>query len=83
MALNATKLAQRNSASDLLKAFLIKEVEFRIGNKFVDIPDTNLKLDRLINDLAEDLSENSDVLFNYDKIDSYLQSQIFEITGGI
>lgn len=81
MALNATKLAQRNSAKDLLKAFLIKEVEFRIESNFVELPDTNLKASNLINDLAEDLSENSDVLFDYDRIDSYLQSQLNEMAG--
>ena len=79
--LNFEKLAQRNSSKDLLKAFLIKEVEFRIDSEFVYVPKSikGKALAKLVNDLAEDLNDNSDIVFNYDKIDNYLQTQINEI----
>lgn len=77
MALNSEKLAQRNSASDLLKAFLLKEVEFRIDSKFITIPELSAKAKlELIKDLADELYENSDDIFNYDAIDGRLQMAV-------
>lgn len=77
MTQNAQKLADRNSATDLLKAFLLKEVEFRLDSQFVTAPKLSKKQKaELIDELACDLLENSDDLFNYDVIDARLQTNI-------
>lgn len=77
MTQNAQKLSDRNSATDLLKAFLLKEVEFRLDSQFVTAPKLSKKQkSELIDELACDLLENSDDLFDYDAINARLQTNI-------
>lgn len=77
MTQNAQKLADRNSATDLLKAFLLKEVEFRLDSQFVAAPKLSKKHKaELIDELACDLLEKSDTIFDYDTIDARLQTNI-------
>jgi hypothetical protein len=75
------ELATKYTSEELLNAFIIKEVEFRVKEQMIDTTGLNDEQRKeLVSNLIDELIENTDVVFDYDAIDSFLQDKADKYT---
>lgn len=71
--LTPEELAEKYSPTDLLNAFIIHEVHFRL-DELLDVEQS--KINKVKESIILDLQNNSDILFDYDEIDNFISKYL-------